>query len=209
LAPSSLPRLHLVTDDSILSDSSFVARATTLLESLGPASALHLRARTLPARTLYYLATTLRPVAASTGAWLVMNDRLDIALAASLTAVQLPEHSFTPPEARALNPTWSIGQSIHAPTPDSNADWLVAGHIFATPSHADPARGLDFLRAVCAATTTPVIAIGGITPRDVPSLLHAGAHGVAVIHGIWGAGPVHEAYVAREYQREIERAARV
>jgi thiamine-phosphate diphosphorylase len=204
LAPSGLPRLHIVTDDAILADASFQRRATALLEALGPTTALHLRARALTARALFELATALRPIAAATGAWLVMNDRLDIALAASLTAVQLPAHSFTPADARALNPAWSIGQSIHAPPPtDADADWLVAGHIFATPSHAADPRGLDFLRAVCAATTTPVIAIGGITPRDVPSVLHAGAFGIAIIGGIFRAPAGDDVAAAQAYRAAV------
>jgi thiamine-phosphate diphosphorylase len=202
LAPNTLPKLHAITDDAILAAPSFLPHATALLESLGPTVALHLRARTLTARALFNLATTLRPVATATGAWLVMNDRLDIALAASLTAVQLPEHSFTPDDARALNSTWAIGQSIHAPT-QSTADWLVAGHIFATPSHSAPPRGLDFLRTLCATTTTPVIAIGGITPYDVAALLHAGAYGVAVIGGIFRTPAGDPARAAAEYQGQL------
>jgi len=76
--------------------------------------------------------------------------------------------------------------------------WLVAGHIFTTPSHpGEPPRGSALLRDICAAVSAPVIAIGGIRAVDVPLLLGAGAYGVAAIRGIWRAADADRA--AAEY----------
>jgi thiamine monophosphate synthase len=70
--------------------------------------------------------------------------------------------------------------------------------VFETPSHAgEPARGATVLHDVCAATTLPVIAIGGVRPEHVAALLADGAYGVAVIRGIWRADDAESA--AAEY----------
>ena len=203
-----VPALHILTDDEIVARPDFLARAAALMHVVGPNGALHLRARTLGGRAMYDLATALRPIAATTGAMLVINDRLDVALAASIDAVQLTARSLTVAEARAIHPAWRIGLSIHAPVSTTGADWLVAGHVFDTPSHAtEPPRGLAWVTAVCAATTAPVIAIGGIRPADVAALRAAGAHGVAVIGGIWDATDVERA--AADYLTAISRGSDV
>ena len=78
----------------------------------------------------------------------------------------------------------------------AGATWLVAGHVFATASHpGEPERGPDFLRRICDAVTVPVIAIGGIAPGHVTALRALGAHGVAVIRGIWDAGDAEQAAI--------------
>jgi thiazole tautomerase (transcriptional regulator TenI) len=68
-------------------------------------------------------------------------------------------------------------------------DYLVVGTVFATSSHAGRAAGGVALvgRAAAAAGSTPVLAIGGITPERVAEVLEAGARGVAVVSGVWGA----------------------
>lgn len=94
-----------------------------------------------------------------------------------------------------------VGESVHA-VGQSTADWVIAGHIFDTPTHAaEPSRGLGFLRQICRASSVPVIAIGGITPRDVRAVREAGAHGIAVIRGIWDA----PADAVHEYLGEFDR----
>jgi thiazole tautomerase (transcriptional regulator TenI) len=94
-----------------------------------------------------------------------------------------------------------IGESVHAVV-RSTADWVIAGHIFDTPSHAgEPSRGLAFLHQICRVSSVPVIAIGGITPRDIRAVREAGAYGVAVIRGIWDA-PVTAVH---EYLGELDR----
>jgi thiamine-phosphate diphosphorylase len=76
----------------------------------------------------------------------------------------------------------------------AGADWVVAGHVYATPSHAgEPGAGLAFVREVAAAVRVPVVVIGGVTPGDVPALRAAGAGGVAVIRGVWDASDAEQA----------------
>jgi thiamine monophosphate synthase len=68
------------------------------------------------------------------------------------------------------------------------ADWLVAGHVFASSTSPDNhERGMPFVQSLIASTSVPVIAIGGVRPAHCRALRLAGVHGVAVIRGIWDA----------------------
>ena len=95
------------------------------------------------------------------------------------------------PDVQAIAPVLRIGASVHSAdeardAESAGADWCVAGHVFETPSHPGvPRRESTFISDVVAAVTFPVIAIGGIRPEHVRSLVHRGAHGVAAIRGIW------------------------
>jgi thiamine monophosphate synthase len=71
---------------------------------------------------------------------------------------------------------------------------VVLGHVWETASHpGQPPRGRELLAAVAAAVGIPVLAIGGVTPERVAAVRQEGAHGVAVIRGIWGAAHAGEA----------------
>ena len=192
--------VHAVTTDSIALAPDFPDRARDVMRALGGRGALHLRAPLVGGRRLHALAVALMDDARSSGCALVVNDRLDVALAAGAHGVQLTGRSMGPADARlALERTgapgerMALGASVHdldeaRAAAAAGADWLVAGHLFPTPSHAGaPGRGVIFLRTVAAAVPCPVIGIGGVLPRHVPLLLAAGAHGAAVIRGIWDA----------------------
>lgn len=187
---SALPVLHVITDDDVLRLPDFLTRATVVLKALGSRGALHLRGHYTPARVVYDLAAALEPRAA----WLIINDRVDIALAVGAAGVQLGRRSLSVQDVRRITPGMRVGESVHSVAP-STADWVIAGHIFDTPSHAsEPSRGLGFLQQICQVSTVPVIAIGGITPSNVRAVREAGAYGVAVVRGIWDAhaGAVHD-----------------
>jgi len=84
------------------------------------------------------------------------------------------------------------------------ADYVMFGHIFATNSKVGiPSRGLDSLRDVAAQVSIPIIAIGGMRPERVSSVLEAGASGIAVMSGIWEAEDPLKAVKA--YANELER----
>lgn len=99
------------------------------------------------------------------------------------------------------------GVSVHSPDEaaalrGSRADYLIAGHIFPTACKPGlPPRGLDFLRAVCAAADRPVYAIGGITPDRVPAVLAAGAAGYCVMNALMTC-PDPRALIAAYYEKE-------
>ncbi|HTL96950.1 MAG TPA: thiamine phosphate synthase [Gemmatimonadaceae bacterium] len=204
-----IPLVHAVTSDGVLARADFLGRARRVMEALGPRGAVHLRSRIVPAARLYELAVALGAVRERTGAWVVINDRVDVACAARASAVQLTTRSVSVSDARRMAGTMPLGASAHAvedatTAAADGADWIVVGHVFETPSHPDePARGLDLVRQTTSAMTAPVIAIGGIKPQHVQALLDAGAHGVAAISGIWGASDAERAVA--DYLSRYER----
>jgi thiamine-phosphate diphosphorylase len=197
--PAPVPVLHVVTTPELLLERAFAARARAVMAAVGERGALHLRGPGLAARALHALAVTLAAVQRDTGCWLVVNDRLDVALAAGATGVQLTSRSMTPADARRAAPRLRLGASVHAvaearAAAEGGADWVVAGHVYPTRSHpGEPPRGLQLVRDVAAAVRLPVVAIGGVTPAAVPALRAAGAAGVAVIRGVWAASDAERA----------------
>jgi len=185
-----IPRLHVVTDDAILEDPTFLRRAIPVFEAGGASVALHLRSRSLPGRELHALATACRDAAAASGAWLLVNDRVDVALAAGAVGVQLGGSSLPPGTARRIAPGLRIGASVHdageaEAAIASGADFLLAGTLFRSESHPDrEGSGCAWLRGV-SALGVPTIGIGGVTPGRVREVIASGAYGVAVIRGVW------------------------
>jgi thiamine-phosphate pyrophosphorylase len=212
-APGPLPRLHVVTDDSLLGRGGWEARAVGVLEAGGPDVCLHLRGPRTDGATVHRLAVGLLPHARRTGARLVVNDRIDIALAAPVHGVHLGRRSLPVAVGRQLlGPGKPLGVSCHdaaeiAAARQGGADYVFGGTIFATPTHPDvPGLGLEGLAATLAGREAlPVVAIGGIDPAGVAGVLGAGAQGIAVVRGVWaGRDP---AGAVRRYIDEIERAA--
>ncbi|MBC7788977.1 MAG: thiamine phosphate synthase [Anaerolineae bacterium] len=190
---AEIPRVHAVTDDTIVVRADFVERARAVMRALGARGAVHLRAHIVPAARLYTLALELAITQRESGCWLVMNDRIDIALAASARGVQLTSRSMGVADARTIALSLMLGASVHAPesaktAEDEGADWVVAGHVFDTKSHTEGnGRGMPFIQTLLAATRLPVIAIGGVKPHHIAALRAAGVYGIAAITGIWGA----------------------
>jgi thiamine-phosphate diphosphorylase len=186
-----LPRLHLVTNDAVLSASTFPAQAEAILQEFGAHVALHLRARTSSGRALHELALRLMGVPKAT---LLLNERVDVALVTGAAGVQLPAHALPVETVRALlGPDRWIGCSVHDLAEASHAeaegaDFLLAGTIYASATHpAARAQGPAFLQNLCAQVRLPIIAIGGIDHSRVSECLGAGAYGVAVIGAVWNA----------------------
>lgn len=201
--PAAIPTVHAVTDDRILTRPGFVARAWTIMHVLGTAGAVHIRASSLSAARLYEIAVALAPLQDTTGCWLAVNDRVDVAAAAGARAVQLTSRSIGVADAGIAAPQLAIGASVHALdeallAASQGARWLVAGNVFETASHPGaPGRGLTLLEEMSQATKLPCIAIGGIKPEHARILRAAGVHGVAAIRGIWDADDAEHA--ATEY----------
>lgn len=191
-----LPRLHIVTDDAILIRPDVLDVARDVFERAGPRLAFHLRGHATAAGRLYALGSALARVATSTGSWLFVNDRIDVALAADAAGVQLGRRSIPMPRVRALIGARRIGYSAHSADEASTAerdgtDFVVLGTIYPTASHpsAEPA-GPGLVREATSRVGVPVIAIGGVTPDRAAELVAAGAHGVAAITGVWNAGDI-------------------
>jgi len=191
------PRVHLITDDSILERDDFPAVAHAALAVGGSDVALHVRGPGTDGRTLYRRTLDLRGASRDAGALLVVNDRVDVALAAGADAVQLAGRSLHPDDLPVEAGSLAVGVSVHGPAEASTVgtvDWLLAGTIYPTPSHPGrPGAGPRLLGAVAAVTAVPAIAIGGVTPERVAEVMRAGAWGVAVMRGVWDAADPIEA----------------
>jgi thiamine-phosphate diphosphorylase len=190
----ALPRLHLVTDDAVLADPGFADAAEAVLQSLGPRCALHLRGHDTAAAVLCSLGVRLAAAALATGSWLLINDRVDIAMAVRANGVQLGGLSLPIPAVRLLiGARAPIGYSAHGTLEavqavTDGADFVIMGTIYASASHAGrPPAGIDALRECAARAGAPVLGIGGMTPARVREAVDAGAYGAAVLSGIWRA----------------------
>ena len=199
----SLPRLHAITDERTARRPDFDAVASALAAGGGKDLALHARGRDLTGLEHYDLAVRLAVLPSP----LFVNDRLDVALSVPAAGVQLGQAGLPVSAARALNPLWWIGKSVHNVAESeaaiiAGADYLVVGPVFATASH--PARaplGLATLQQIVAAAgELPVIAIGGVTVDRVQEVRGSGAYGIAAIRALWDdAEPAEAARRMREW----------
>jgi len=196
-----MPRLHLVTDDAVLHRPDFQSVAAEVLEVGGTRLAFHVRGPGCTGSAIYDEARTLAPIARRAGATLLVNDRVDVALALGLHGVHLAQRSLPPAVARDILGSGSmIGVSTHssselAEAAEGGADYAFVGAIFETASHPGlPGRGLDAI-ATAGETGLPVIAIGGVAITDVADVLAAGASGVAVIGGVWSTPHPRDAVI--------------
>jgi len=210
-----IPNLHIVTDDEILGRQDFVRLGIAVLEAGGEGVAIHLRGPRTPGGILYTLARELTPAAAGSGAMLLANDRVDVALALDLPGAHLGQRSIPPSSARQLLGSGRVlGLSVHGVAEAREAearegktgevDFLIVGTIFPSPSHpGGTPGGVGRIQDIRAVTGLPLLAIGGITPGRIDPVLTAGATGVAVRGGIWDApDPVA---ALEEYRSELRK----
>ena len=150
---------------------------------------IQIRERDLDDRALLALVGAAVAAAAGSSA-VVVNDRLDIALAAGAGGVHLRGDSVSAMNARHLAPAgFLIGRSVHSRaeamrvSAEGGVDYLVFGTVFpsASKSAGHPAAGADELARVCASVTTPVLAVGGVGQAEAATVARAGAAGVAGI----------------------------
>ena len=198
-----LPRLHAITDERIARRPDLDLIAAALAKGGGSDLAFHARGRELTGLEHYSLSVQLSILPS----FLFVNGRLDVALAVPTAGVQLGHGSLPVSAARALNPVWWIGRSVHdlgeaEAARTEGADYLVVGPVFATASHPGHAPlGLERLQAIASAVDgLPVIAIGGITADGVREVKKSGAYGVAAIRALWDdAEPAEAARRMREW----------
>lgn len=159
------------------------------------APAIQLRDKTANGGALTSTAERLRAVTKSAGATLIVNDRLDVALAAGADGVHLGPDDLTVSAARRIVPSdFIIGYSTDDPeearrAAAAGADYLGVGAVFGTrskPGLADEAIGPDRVRLVREASRLPCLGIGGITLQNAPEVLETGA-GLAVLSAVMSA----------------------
>jgi thiamine-phosphate pyrophosphorylase len=185
--------LYLVTDRT-------QTGGRNLVEVLGQAMAagapaIQLREKGLDTVRLYRLAETLLTMTRKAGAALLINDRVDVAMALGADGVHLTRKSLPPREVRSLvGPRMLIGISCHGledvrEAVDGGVDFVVLGPIYATLSKAPygPPLAPGILREARRICPLPILAIGGIKAARVPEVVSAGADGVAAISAVLAA----------------------
>jgi len=202
--------LYLVTDRALAGErplASIVAAAVA-----GGVSVVQIREKGADARAFLDEALALRRLLDAQGIPLIVNDRLDIALACGAAGLHIGQRDLPYAEARRLaGPGLLIG--VSASTVDeavaaerAGADYLGVSPVFATPTKTDApaATGLDGLRRIRDAVRLPLVAIGGIHAGNAAAVLAAGADGLAVVSAIMAAA---DPRLAAAELREVVRRA--
>ena len=171
------------------------------------APTVQLRLKSASARELLEAAQTLMPIVRSAGALFIVNDRLDVALAAGADGVHLGPDDLPVKDVRrvadarsGVADTFIVGYSTDttdeaARAEAEGADYLGVGAVYATANKSDAGDviGLKGLRRVVKAVSIPVVAIGGITPERAPAVAKTGACGSATIGAVMSAAEPAEA----------------
>jgi thiamine-phosphate pyrophosphorylase len=185
--------LHLVTNRSRLSGHvSFLEARRCLLLQLQHAvdarlDCVQIRERDLEARDLADLTTDAVRLTRGTSTRVVVNDRLDVALACGADGVHLRADSVAVRTARTMTPRgFLIGRSVHSEeeaAAAADADYLIAGTVWPSNSkpQGHPVLGVKGFAAIARAVTVPVLAIGGVTVDRVREVTAAGGAGIAAI----------------------------
>lgn len=189
---TSKPPLVYLISEGAATDTNFANYSIHFLELVRAAveakvSLIQIREKQLSARKVYELTRQTAAVTKNSETVLLVNDRADIALAASADGVHLTANSLP---ASVIHQNFGsdfiIGVSAHSladvqTAQNAGADFAAFSPIFPTPNKGEP-QGLDKLREICAAVKDfPVIALGGIDETNYQSTLEAGASGIAAI----------------------------
>jgi len=186
-------RLYLITDRHQSGGRELPEIVREALE--GGVRAVQLREKDLPSAELYHLARELRRITSEFGARLIINDRMDIAMAVDADGVHLGAGSLPVNSVRRLlGPDMIIGYSAHAidealSAQRDGADFVTFSPVYRTPSKAaygEPCGFKKLADAVCA-LKIPVIALGGVGQLNITETLSAKVQGIAVISAILSA----------------------
>ena len=189
----SLPRLYPITDVT-LGHRSHAEQIEQI--ALGGATLVQVRDKSSSPRDFYEAALDAATVARRLGLVLIINDRVDIAVAVGADGVHLGQDDLPPDRARSLmGPNRIIGYSTHTLEQAAEAtslpiDYLAFGPVFETSTKENPDTvvGLELLEKVKKLVSKPVVAIGGITLERAGLAIAAGADSVAVISDLYSSG---------------------
>jgi thiamine-phosphate pyrophosphorylase len=192
-------RLYLVTDSAACLGRALPDVVDAAMQ--GGVGCVQLREKQLDTRRFAEMAIALKAQLAPHGVALVINDRIDVALACQAEGVHLGQSDMPVAIARRLLPPHVfIGLSVETPQQARDAavldvDYLGVSPIFTTPTKTDTGTpwGLDGLRRLRTGTPLPLVAIGGIQLSNAQQVLDAGADGLAVVSAICSAPSPQEA----------------
>jgi thiamine-phosphate pyrophosphorylase len=178
----------------------------------GGATAVQLRMKDAPARTIVETARAIASRCREAGVAFIVNDRIDVALVSEADGAHVGQDDLPAGAARALLGTAPL-LGVSAATVEeagaaaqAGADYLGVGAVYATTTKAEAgaAVGLARIRDVAASSDLPVVGIGGINVGNAAAVIHAGAAGVAVITAVTMAEDMAEA--TRRLRQEVDRA---
>lgn len=181
--------IYLVTDEACLHGRPLLKCAEEALAA--GVTLVQYRAKAADGGVLYTEACKLKELCDKYSVPLIINDRLDIALAVGAAGVHLGQDDLPCAVARRLlGEDFIIGVSAHNPAEavqavSEGADYLGCGAVFGTATKHDVAKlGLENLRAIRKAVAVPMVGIGGITADNYAEVLATGADGAAIVSGI-------------------------
>lgn len=202
----TFPKLYPITDTRLsgLSHAQQVERFAA-----GGAKLIQLREKSASPRRFYEDALAAMQVARSLGVQIIINDRVDIAIAVGADGVHLGQDDLPPEKARVLlGENRILGYSTHNPSQAVAGnllpvDYVAVGPIFqtSTKENPDPVVGLEMLASIKAQISKPLVAIGGITFQEAPSVLQAGADSLAIISDLFSTEDITAR--VREYLQSL------
>ncbi len=207
------PTLYLITDDGYLEGRDPLEAIENALK--GGVSLVQYRSKGSgkTTREMFEELKALRELTKRYGVPLIVNDRIDLALAVDADGVHIGQDDLPAEVVREiLGEDKIIGISTHSleevkKANDLPVDYIAFGSIYRTPTKEKPiVVGVELLKEAKKIAKKPLVAIGGIMPYNVPEVIRAGADGVAVISAILGFKDTFKA--AESMKRAIERTRR-
>jgi thiamine-phosphate pyrophosphorylase len=192
-------KLHVITDTVIQSRFSHVQLAELAIR--GGADTIQFRQKTGATKEMIDISRQMKSICTGAGVSFIVNDRLDVAMASEADGVHLGQDDFPIPLAhKILGEDIFIGGSAATLEEarkcfEEGAAYVGFGPVFPTASKHDagPVSGIELLRQVVEAIPVPIIAIGGITPKNTRDVIRTGVKGIAVISAVCKAPDPEEA----------------
>ncbi|MBU4459985.1 MAG: thiamine phosphate synthase [Verrucomicrobia bacterium] len=194
--------VYLVTDRSLAGGRSLASVVQAALD--GGAGVVQIREKNLSSRAFYERAVEIVRLVRPMGRAVIVNDRLDIAMACGADGVHLGQADLPCEAARRLGgPGWIVGVSVGTEAEAvaaerAGADYLGISPVFATPTKPDAPEpaGLAGLQRIRRVVRLPLVAIGGIHAGNAADVIRAGADGVAVVSAVMAASDPRAATAA-------------
>ncbi len=188
--------LYVITDSSLTRGRPLIGLVEEAIR--GGAACIQVREKKASARELYRLSRQLRILTRASNVTLIINDRLDVALAVEADGVHLGQDDLPAEAAKSLLPQGMLlGVSVENPRQarqarEAGASYLGVGAVFSTRTKPDAGEpiGLSALAEICSSTDLPVVGIGGIHAGNARAVIEAGASGVAVVSCLMAAEQV-------------------
>lgn len=204
-------RLHLVTDSALCGERGLLAVVEAAVR--GGVSCVQLREKTLGTRAFVERARALKAKLKPHGVPLIINDRVDVALACGADGIHVGQGDMAPADVRRLLPDALLGLSIETLEQLERGeleavDYYGISPVFSTATKTDAAAavGLEGLRVMRAHTRRPLVAIGGIAPGNAQAVMAAGADGLAVVSALCAAPDPAE--IARQFIGQLQAGLR-